>query len=103
MAEKKLHLHDGRRGSALTIRVTPRASRNEVVDVLNDGTIRVRLKSSAQDDEINRDLLTFMAHVLGVEIKNMEIVAGTSGRDKLVAILDIDVETVQQRILRSLP
>lgn len=103
MAEKKLHLHDGRKGSALTIRVTPRASRNEVVDVLNDGTIRVRLKSSAQDDEINRDLLAFLAHVLKVDEKNMEIVAGATGRDKLIAILDIDVETVQQRILRSLP
>lgn len=103
MAEKKLHLHDGRRGSALTIRVTPRASRNEVVDVLNDGTIRVRLKSSPQDEEINRDLLVFLAHVLGVDATNMEIVAGATGRDKLIAILDIDVETVQQRILRSLP
>jgi uncharacterized protein YggU (UPF0235/DUF167 family) len=34
-----------KRGSALAVRVTPRASRNEIVGLLNDGTIKVHLVS----------------------------------------------------------
>ena len=43
MSDRKFNLHDGKRGSALAVRVTPRASRNEIVELLDDGTIKVRI------------------------------------------------------------
>jgi uncharacterized protein YggU (UPF0235/DUF167 family) len=42
MAPKKYHLHNGQKGSALAIRVTPRASHNEIVEILSDGTEKIR-------------------------------------------------------------
>jgi len=42
MTDRKFNLHDGRKGSALAVRVTPRASRNEIVELLDDGTIQVQ-------------------------------------------------------------
>jgi uncharacterized protein YggU (UPF0235/DUF167 family) len=41
----------------------------------------------------------FLADVLGVPKSRVEIVAGGTGRDKLVSILDMDGETAHQRVL----
>ena len=45
MHARRFHLHDGKKGSALAVRVTPRASRNEIVEILSDGTVKIRLTS----------------------------------------------------------
>lgn len=96
---RKYELHGGQRGSALGVRVTPRASRNQVVDVLDDGTIKVHLVCDPADEAINTELIAYMAEVLGVPKSRVEIVAGENGRDKLVSVLDMDVDTAQQRVL----
>lgn len=92
-------LHDGKRGSALALRVTPRADRNQITGLLNDGTIKVQLASAAEDDVSNKELLAFLSEVLGVPKSRVEIVAGEASRDKLVSVLDMDSETAHQRIL----
>jgi len=96
---RKYVLHDGKRGSALAIRITPRASRNEIVGLLNDGTIKVHLAADPADSEANTILVDFLAEVLGVPKSRVEIVAGETGRDKLVSVLDMDGETAHQRVL----
>ena len=96
---RNFNLHNGQRGSALAVRVTPRASRSQIVGMLDDGTIKVHLASDAADDQINVELVAYLAEVLGVPKSRVEIVAGENGRDKLVSILDMDVETAHQRIV----
>jgi len=99
---RKYVLHDGRHGSALAVRVTPRASRNQIMGVMNDGTVKVHIASAPTDEEGNTELLAFMAEVLGVPKSRVEIVAGLNGRDKLISILDMDTQTVHQRIVAHL-
>jgi uncharacterized protein len=99
MSDRKFELHNGKKGSALAVRVTPRASRNEIVELLDDGTIKVRLATPPTDDEANEALIDFFAEVLGVPKARLDIVAGAAGRDKLIAVMDMDVETAHQRIL----
>ena len=96
---RKYELHSGQRGSALAVRITPRASRNQIVGVLDDGTIKVYLDSDPSEDELNTELLSYLTEVLGVPKSRVEVVAGENGRDKLVSVLDMDVETAQQRVL----
>ncbi len=96
---RKYDFHDGQRGAAIAVRVTPRASRNQIVGMLNDGTIKIHLASDPSDDLANVELVDYLAEVLGVPKARLEIVAGESGRDKLVSILDMDVETAHQRVL----
>jgi uncharacterized protein (TIGR00251 family) len=96
---RKFVLHSGKRGSALAVRITPRASRNQIVGVLNDGTIKVHLASEPADEELNVELVGYLAEVLGVPKSRVEIVAGENGRDKLVSVLDMDVDTAHQRVL----
>lgn len=102
MAQRDFHLHDGKKGSALGIRVTPRASRNEIAEIRNDGTIRIRLKSSPAEDEVNQELAVFLSKVLNVSKDRIEVVAGQNGRDKLISILDMDAITTQKKIIENL-
>ena len=99
MADRKFKLHDGKKGSALAVRVTPRASRNEIVELLDDGTIKVRIAAPPADNEANAALIEFLADVLGVPKSRLDIVAGVTGRDNLISIMDMDAETAHQRIL----
>jgi len=99
MSDRKFQMHDGQKGSALAVRVTPRASRNEIVELLEDGTVKVRLATSPADDEANAALLDFLAEILGVPRSKLDIVAGVVGRDKLISVVDMDVETAHQRIV----
>lgn len=99
MSDRKFQLHDGQKGSALAVRVTPRASRNEIVELLDDGTIKVRIAAPPSDNEANAALIEFLAEILGVAKSRLDIVAGVTGRDKLISVVDMDVETAHQRIL----
>jgi len=102
MPPRKYHLHDGRRGAALAIRVTPRASRNKITEVLSDGTIKIHLTASPVDGQANEALVKFLAGVLDVAPSKIEIVAGMTGRDKLVSVLDMSPEDVHQRIIKNI-
>jgi hypothetical protein len=102
MSDRKFNLHDGQKGSALAVRVTPRASRNEIAELLDDGTIKVRLAAPPSDNEANAALIEFLSEILGIPTSRLDIVAGVSGRDKLISVVNMDVETVHQRILAHL-
>lgn len=102
MNERKFELHDGQKGSALAVRITPRASQNEIAELLDDGTIKVRLASPPSDKETNDVLIGFLSEILGVPQSQLDIVAGNGGRDKLVSVVNMDVESVHQRILAHL-
>ncbi len=102
MPKRSFHLHDGRSGSALAVRVTPRAGQNKIMELLSDGTVKVHIAAPPVDDEANAELLKFLANVLGVPKSRLEIVAGASGRDKLISVLDMDAATAHKRILAYL-
>ncbi len=102
MSPRNFHLHDGKKGAALAIRVTPRARRNEIVEILSDGTVRIRLTAPPVEDKANQALVKFLAEILAVPTSRIEIVAGISGRDKLVSILEMEVEDVHRKILDHL-
>jgi uncharacterized protein (TIGR00251 family) len=99
---RSFHLHGGQRGSALALRVTPRSSHNQIVGILSDGTIKVHITAPPADDDTNKELINYMAEVLGVPKSNLDIVAGATGRDKLLSVMDMDAETANQRILAHL-
>jgi len=102
MASRKFHLHDGQRGAALAVRVTPRASRNEITEIQSDGTVKVRLTAPPVEGDANKALIVFMAEVLGVPPSKLDIVAGLSGKDKLISVIDMDMDEVHRRVVAYL-
>ncbi len=102
MPKRDFHLHDGKKGAAIAVRVTPRASHNKITEVMDDGTIKVHLAAPPVDGEANEQLIIFLADVLNIPKSRIDIVAGEAGRDKLISVIDMDVETVHKRILAHL-
>lgn len=99
---RKFRLHDGKRGAALTIRVTPRARRTEIGELMEDGTLRIRVQQPPVEGKANKALIAFLADLLGVRKRRIEIVAGDRGLDKIVSILDMSAADVQERIEAAL-
>ncbi len=100
MSGKDFRLHNGVKGAALGIRVIPRARRDEIVEVLHDGTVKVRLSDSGGG--LNESLKSLLAGVLGISVDKIDIVAGKSKRDKLVSILDMAPASVNKKIISNL-
>jgi uncharacterized protein len=99
MKQRSYHLHDGKSGAAITVRIIPNSSRNEISGILEDGTVTIRLTPQASDEKTNAALLSFLGDVLQVKPTQLEIVAGLNGPDKLITIMDIDKSLVQDRIV----
>ena len=98
----KFKLHDGRGGAALTVRVTPRARRTEVAGVRDDGTLKIRLAAPPVEGKANEALIKFLAGLLGVRKRRIEIVAGHRGLDKIVSIEDMTSAEVESLILKHI-
>jgi len=103
MQEKRCyHLHDGKSGSALAVRITPRASRNEIHEILDDGTVKIRITAAPVDGQANQALIEFLSSILEIQKSKLEIVAGQTGRDKIIAVENLSAKEVQQKILMHL-
>ena len=100
-SDRNFRLHNGKSGAALAVRVTPRATRNQLAEILDDGTIRIRLAANS-GDEINSELKAYLSNILGVSESAIDVVAGQNSRDKLVSILNLSSETAQKKIVENL-
>jgi uncharacterized protein len=100
--ERNFKLHDGNFGAAITVRITPRMAKNEIVEILDDGTVKIRLTAPPVDGKANQCLIEFLADILGTKPAKIEIISGFTARDKIVTILDLSPEEVQARILKHL-
>jgi len=99
---RKYCLHDGISGSALTIRITPRMAKNEIYGILDDGTVKIRLTAPPVEGKANKELIKFLSQILDVPVSSIEIIAGQTGHDKIVSVLNLDSEQVQQKILENI-
>jgi len=68
----------------LTLRVQPRASRDEMLPEAS--RLRVRITAPPVDGAANAHLLRFLAGRFGVALSRAELVRGMSGREKTVRI-----------------
>lgn len=97
MSGRKFKFHNGGKGAALAIRVKPGARQTRFKKVLRDGTVIVQYRAGAGN--INQELIKFLADELGIAEKRFQIVAGKDGKNKLVSILDMQPDEIQQVIL----
>ena len=82
----------------LTIRVVPRASRDEVIGFQADGALRVRLAAPPVEGRANEALVRFLAERLGVPRSRVSLVTGAASRTKIVAIEGMTEDAVRERL-----
>ncbi len=82
------------------VRVTPRASKNQIVGVEGDA-VKIRLAAPPVEGKANEELVKFLASLLDVSRASVEIIAGQSSRNKVIGIRGVGVKRVEQVILRK--
>ncbi len=102
MSARKYNLHDGKIGSALAVRVIAKASRDALAGILEDGTIKVHVTASPENGQDNEALIKLLADALNVSESDVAIVAGETGRDKLVSVIGLTAVTLTTLIRASL-
>jgi uncharacterized protein (TIGR00251 family) len=85
--------------AVLSIRIQPRASKNEVIRLENGG-LKIRLTAPPVDNAANEALVKFLSAVLSVAKSQIEIVSGHTSREKIVRIHGVS-EADAKRMLNS--
>lgn len=67
-------------GDVLTVRVTPKASRNAVT--VQDGQVRVYVTCVPEDGKATKEVVKLLSKVLGVAKSNVALLRGAISRDK---------------------
>jgi uncharacterized protein YggU (UPF0235/DUF167 family) len=76
--------------------LTPRGG-SDHVDGVVDGVLRAHVAAPAVGGAANQSLVILLANELGVPRRNVRLVAGAAGRQKLVVIDGVEPETVVAR------
>ncbi len=80
----------------ITVRVTPRSSRSEIVGE-HDGAVKVRLTAAPVDGAANAELIKLFSKELKLSRSQIEIVSGETAKTKLLKLTG--VTAVQLRSL----
>lgn len=85
-------------GVRLTVRVSPRASRDGVGPVRDDGALVVSVTSPPVEGEANARVVKVLAKWLGVTPKQVTIAHGERGRNKVVEATGVSLGEVTERL-----
>lgn len=87
-------------GALISIKVQPRASRNEVGEALGD-ELRIKVTAPPVDAAANEALVRLLAEELGCPRNHVELVRGHTSRHKVVMVYGLKPEEVLTRLQRS--
>lgn len=82
------------------VRLQPRASRNEIVGVL-DGALRIRLHAPPVDGAANNALVAFLADRLAISRRGVRIVTGVASRTKTIEVEGVSPSDVERLVDES--
>lgn len=87
--------------TTLAVKVIPRAKKNEISQVMADGTIKIRLTAPPVEGKANKALIKFLATSLQIPTQDIEIISGSKSRNKVVLLKGIDEKNTQSLIEKS--
>jgi len=85
----------------LSVRLQPRARKDELAGWRADGVLLARVTAAPVDGKANRALCALIAACAGVAPSRVEVVRGQTGRDKLVRVEGIDGEGLRAALARG--
>ena len=84
-------------GVQLQLHVQPGASRTGIAGMHGDA-LKVRVAAPPAEGRANRELLDYLATILGVARSQLSLVKGESGRRKTVIVLGIELEAASKNL-----
>ena len=68
------------------VKVIPGAPKTEFREEMSDGTIKIALAAAPEKGEANKELIAFLADILGVRKYQVKIIGGLAERAKLIKV-----------------
>jgi hypothetical protein len=78
----------------LSIRLQPNSSVNKVVEIREDGSVKIRINAPAVEGKANKALCKYLHNILEIPVSNIEIIRGELSREKIIRINGIDADKV---------
>lgn len=85
------------RGIKLTVFVQPKSAKNQIVG-LHNGALRIKIAALPVDGKANTELTNYLAQLLDIPKRQIEILKGDTGRNKIVEIVGLSIEDVQKKL-----
>jgi len=92
-----IHITEQENGIRIKVRVQPRSSQNKISGVI-DGALKIKLTAPPVEGEANQELIRFLAQVLQVSRSQISLIQGSTGRNKIIQIEDVDKEYLLKRL-----
>ena len=70
----------------LALKVIPKSAKNEIVGLLEDGSLKIKITAAPEKGKANSAIREFLAAEFGVPKRNIEVVRGERSSTKLVVI-----------------
>lgn len=71
---------------SLKVKVIPKSQRTEIVGIMSDGSLKVKVAAVPEKGKANAELCTFLARSLHVPQRNVAVIAGETSQHKVVRI-----------------
>ncbi|MFH1221197.1 MAG: DUF167 family protein [Candidatus Eisenbacteria bacterium] len=84
----------------LKVRVSPKASKGEVVGWMDDGALKVRVVAAPEAGRANIELLRLVAAELDTPVRNVVLAGGSGSTNKFLKIIGLDEADVKRRLSR---
>jgi len=89
---------DAQQGAAITVKVSPRAKRTEFAEVLEDGTLKIKVAAAPEDGAANAALIAFLAEAFNIPASQIEIVVGQTSEKKLISLVGVSPTMVEETV-----
>lgn len=70
----------------LRIKVLPKSAKNEIVDIMDDETIKIRIKAPPEKGKANKELIKFLSRELDMPTDQISIISGKTEALKLIKL-----------------
>lgn len=70
----------------LRIKVLPCSSKNEITDIMDDETVKIRIAAPPEKGKANKELIKFLSKELEVSKDQITIISGKTDQVKLLKI-----------------
>lgn len=85
--------------SRITVRLQPRASRDEILGLNEEGALRVRVKAPPVDGAANEALVQLLAKTLGVRKGSVTLVSSATARNKIIEVEGLTAGELRTRLI----
>ena len=84
-------------GTLLSVKLQPRASKNEIGDALGD-ELKIKVTAPPVDSAANQALVELLAEKLGCARGKVELIRGKTSRHKTILLHGFKADEVRQRL-----